>query len=187
MLPADADVETLCTQLLLVPAQVALVASHSDKLTLRFLDVLTGDIAVPRFVQPPVMRSTSTGLSVAFAVDKPARLDWAIAYDTVSANFRDQLLGFKSSALSTPQVVDAVRVAEVNGSTALRRLHAEKVTDVGPVVASGFAAVDALQTPLAIHLMTPCLNDSGMCRTHEDALNPFTRYKVWCCVLGNSG
>jgi hypothetical protein len=137
-----------------------------------------GDIAAPRFVQPPAMHASSAGLSVSFAVDKPARLDWAIAYDTVSADFRDVLLGFKSSLLSTPQVLKASQLTQTSTSTALRRLHTESVVDVGPVIASGQSSIDTVQSPQSFQLMAPCLSQSGMCQLHADALNPYTNYKV---------
>jgi hypothetical protein len=159
-------------------AQIAVVAQRGKKMTLHVTEAHTGDIATPLFVQPPVMHASSAGLSVSFAVDKPAQLDWAIAYDTVSADFRDVLLGFKSSLLSTEQVLKASQLAQASTSTALRRLHAESVVDIGPVIASGQSSVDIVRTSQTLQLMAPCLNQSGMCQLHADALNPFTNYKV---------
>lgn len=162
-------------------AQVAVVASRDGKLAMRVLRVRTGDTAPPRFVQPPVVQSAETGLAVTFAVDKTARLDWAIAYDEVSAEFRDQRLGFKSSTLSTAQVLAAssIGAAAASAPAALRRLRAADVpSDVGPVIAAGSTVVGVTSSPLAVQLMTPCLEGTGMCEVDSDALSPVTPYKV---------
>jgi hypothetical protein len=87
--------------------QLALVAQARGKYRLAVLDVTTGDITAPTFAQPPLISSQETALTLRVSVSEPATLHWAITYEDISAEYRYQLLGFKSSLLSAEQVLAA--------------------------------------------------------------------------------
>lgn len=82
-----------------------MVAQSGGKYRLAVLELTTGDVTAPSFAQPPLISSDETALSVRVAVNEPATLHWAITYEDISAEYRYQLLGFKSSLLSADQVL----------------------------------------------------------------------------------
>lgn len=92
--------------------QLALVAQARGKYRLVVLEVTTGDITAPSFAQPPLISSDETALSMRVSVSEPATLHWAITYEDVSAEYRYQLLGFKTSLLSAEQVLAVSDQAE---------------------------------------------------------------------------
>jgi hypothetical protein len=102
--------------------QLALVAQSRGKYRLTVLNVTTGDITAPSFAQPPLISSDETALSIRVSVNEPATLHWAITYEDVSAEYRYQLLGFKSSVLSAEQILAVSGVLEPGALVAFVRV-----------------------------------------------------------------
>lgn len=160
------------------------------------IELTTGDVTPPRFAQPPLVDAGETSMRVRVSTSEPATLHWAISYDNVAAEYRYQLLGFKTSSLSTSQVLElsqATAATEAGGAYSsrvaavpARRLHQEAVEngtvlpEDGPVVAWGQWEVSDANEVVDVEITPPCFSDTVMCTEHTDSLNPETQYKVWC-------
>lgn len=154
------------------------MARFGRKRDIVVLAARTGDTQPPAFTQQPLLRTSASALSVRFAVNKPARVYWTVAYDSVTADYRYQLLGFKSSELSTEQVLDITNRGDA--ATVLRKLQqSDTRDDIGPIVGWGETYVAQSNKLVDLLLDPPCLNGTGMCALSTKGLNPLTDYKVW--------
>jgi hypothetical protein len=153
------------------------VARFGRKHDIVVLAARTGDTQAPAFAQQPLLRTSVSALRVRFAVNKPARVHWTVAYDTVTADYRYQRLGFKSSELSTEQVLDIT--SQGDAATVLRKLQQSDTSDdIGPIVGWGETYVARSNQLVDLLLDPPCLNGTGMCALSSKGLNPLTDYKV---------
>lgn len=156
----------------------------------------TGDVTPPRFAQPPLVDSAETSVRLRVSSSEPATLHWAISYNNVAAEYRYQLLGFKSSKLSTQQVLDVSSAPDAaaesgllaggraGSAAALRRLQQSAggndtvLRETGPIVAWGQWQLDRANEVTDLEITPPCINNTVMCMEHTDSLNPQTEYKV---------
>lgn len=179
--------------------QLLLVAHSRGKMRLKSVELTTGDVTPPRFAQPPLVDSAETSLRLRVSSSEPATLHWAISYDNVAAEYRYQLLGFKTSKLSTQQVLQVSNVSAAaesarlidptSGVLALRRLQQDTagnetlLQEAGPIVAWGQWRLDSANQVVDLDITPPCISDTVMCMEHTDSLNPQTEYKVCVCRL----
>lgn len=161
--------------------QVVLVAQRRGRSSTAIRVVQTADVDAPTFTQPPLVRVNGPALSARLAVSKASTVYWAAAYADVQADYRNQLLGFSSSDLSTQQVLELA--ASTDTAAALRRLHQAGGlrSQTGPVISSGEMFVSEPNRVVDVPLDSPCLNNTGMCSRSSSALNPLTEYQV--CML----
>eukprot|EP00892_Ulva_mutabilis_P000130 jgi/Ulvmu1/10117/UM006_0068.1 len=185
--------------------KLLLVAHSGGKMRLEQIDVATGDVTAPRFAQPPLVDSAETSLRLRVSSSEPAMLHWAIAYDNVAAEFRYQLLGFKSSRLSTQQVL-GVSSSPVSAETSPATSTAAGATgaprqlkqsaaggneillqEAGPIVAWGQWQLGSANEVTDLEITPPCISDTVMCAEHTDSLNPQTEYKVHLVLVDVAG
>lgn len=177
--------------------QLLLVAHSRGKMRMTEVKLVTGDVIPPRFAQPPLVDTAETSMRLRVSTSEPATLHWAISYDNVAAEYRYQLLGFKTSQLSTQQVLavsstPAAEAARVSGdgsaAAARRQLHqgtvgnGTELREDGPIVAWGQWEVAGANEVTDLEITPPCISDTVMCAEHTDSLNPQTQYKVRICL-----
>lgn len=179
------------------------MAYSRGKMRMTEVDLTSGDMTAPRFAQPPLVDTAATSMRLRVSTSEPATLHWAISYDNVAAEYRYQLLGFKTSKLSTQQVLDLSQagVSTESGwaasggrgggrggggaAAAVRRRLQEatasngtELREDGPIVAWGQWEVAGANEVVDLEITPPCISGTVMCTEHTDSLNPQTQYKV---------
>lgn len=173
-----------------------MVAYSSGKMRMAEVDLTTGDVTAPRFAQPPLVDTAATSMRLRVSTSEPATLHWAISYDNVAVEYRYKLLGFKTSKLSTQQVLaasqagasteSALAVGVGGGGAAAVRRRLQDATagsgtelqEDGPIVAWGQWQVAGANEVIDLEITPPCMSGTVMCAEHTDSLNPQTGYKV---------